>query len=66
MDDVHLEDELPPGLAPVGGYTQQQYKKAREVIMNKKIAYGILARADEGRYGKLIKEIEESIPKREQ
>ncbi len=58
VDHMHLEDELP--VQPAGGYTTQQYKIARETILNKKIAYGILVRVDLGRYGKLIEEVENS------
>jgi len=43
---------------PVNGYTDQQYLEARERILNKTIAYGILVRADRGHYGKLIEEVE--------
>ncbi len=55
-NDMHLSDELPT--RPVNGYTQDQYKQVREKILDKTIAYGILVRADRGRYGKLIKEVE--------
>ncbi len=59
-DDMHLQDELPA--QPVrGGYTKEQYKQAREKILNKKVAYGILIWADRGRYGKLIEEIENNF-----
>ncbi len=54
---MHLADELPT-VPTTGGYTQQQYKMARENIMNQKIACRILTRADRGRYGKLIEEVE--------
>jgi len=62
VDDMHLADELPQ-VQPAGGYTAQQYKIARETILNKKIAYGILVRADRGRYGKLIEEVENAYLK---
>jgi hypothetical protein len=62
---MHLADELPP-VPPAGGYTAQQYEVARETIMKKKIAYGILVRADRERYGKLIEEAENAYLKREQ
>jgi hypothetical protein len=62
VDDMHLSDELPP-TQPIGGYTDDQYAAARERIMNKKIAYGILVRADRGRYGKLIEEVENAYLK---
>jgi hypothetical protein len=61
VDDMHLADELP--VQPVGGYTTQQYEIAQETILNKKIAYGILVRADHGRYGKLIEEVENAYLK---
>jgi len=56
-DDMHLIDELPMP-RPVNGYTDHQYSEARERILNKTIAYGILVRADRGHYGKLIEEVE--------
>jgi hypothetical protein len=62
VDDMHLSDELPP-TQPIGGYTDDQYAAARERILNKKIAYGILVRADRGRYGKLIEEVENAYLK---
>jgi len=62
VDDMHLADELPQ-VQPAGGYTAQQYEIARETILNKKIAYGILVRADRGRYGKLIEEVENAYLK---
>jgi hypothetical protein len=46
-DDMHLSDELPT--RPPSGYTDIQYKEARERILNKKLAYGILVRADCGK-----------------
>jgi hypothetical protein len=54
---VMAYDELPAWPARVG-YTKEQYKEAREKILNKKVAYGILVCADRSRYGKLIEEIE--------
>jgi hypothetical protein len=38
---MHLIDELPMP-RPVNGYTNQQYLEARERILKKTIAYGIL------------------------
>jgi len=55
-DDMHLNDELPA--RPPSGYTDVQYEKVKERILNKTLAYGILVRAHHGRYGKLIEEIE--------
>jgi hypothetical protein len=55
-DDMHLTNELPA--RPRGGYTEQQKQEAKERIQEKTIAYGLLTRADKGRYGKLIEEIE--------
>jgi hypothetical protein len=63
-DDMHLDDELPK-LRPANGYTQQQYKEARERTLNKTIAFGILVKVDCGRYGKLIEEIEKCLIERE-
>jgi len=48
---------------PVNGYTDQQYLEARERILNKTIAYGILIRADRGCHGKLIEEVENAFLK---
>jgi hypothetical protein len=62
VDDMHLADELPP-VPPAGGYTAQQFEVTRETIRNKKIAYGKLVRADRGRYGKLIEEVENAYLK---
>jgi hypothetical protein len=62
-DDMHLPDEL-PGREPKGGYTEQQKQEARARIQDKTIAYGLLTRADRGRYGKLIKEVENDFLKR--
>ncbi len=59
-DDMHLTDEL-PATQPWNGYTEDQYEEAREKILNKKVAYGILVRANQGRYGKLIEEIENDL-----
>ncbi len=53
--DMHLNDELPVQRAR---HTDEQRKEARERIVEKKVAYGILVHADRGRYGKLIEEIE--------
>jgi hypothetical protein len=60
-DDMHLSDELPA--RPARGYTEAQKQEARERILNKTVAYGILVRADRGRYGKLIEEIENDFLK---
>jgi hypothetical protein len=60
-DDMHLTDELPARQAR--GYTDAQKQEARERILNKTVAYGILVRADRGRYGKLIEEIENDFLK---
>jgi hypothetical protein len=65
VDDMHLADELPP-VPPARGYKAQQYEVARKTIMKKKIAYGILVRADRKRYGKLIDEADNAYLKREQ
>jgi hypothetical protein len=54
-DDMHLDDELPVQRAR---HTEEQRAEARERILEKKVAYGILVRADRNRYGKLIEEIE--------
>ncbi len=56
-DDMYLQDEL-PAREPARGYTEAQKQEARERILEKKVACGILIRADRGRYGKLIEEIE--------
>jgi hypothetical protein len=61
-DDMHLTDEL-PARAPQNGYTEEQYAEARKRITDKKVAYGILIRADRTRYGKLIEEIENDFIK---
>jgi hypothetical protein len=45
-DDMHLADEF-PATRPRNGYTEEQYKKAREKILNKKVAYRILVWADQ-------------------
>jgi hypothetical protein len=58
---MHLVDELPP--RPVTGYTDVQLRQAKERILDKKIAYGLLVRADRNRYGKLIEEVENSYLK---
>jgi hypothetical protein len=60
-NDMHLSDELPT--RPPSGYMDVQYKEARERILNKTLGYGILVRADHGRYGKLIEEIENAYLK---
>jgi hypothetical protein len=57
-DEMHLVDELP--LRPAEGYTIAQIDQAKEKILDKKIAYGLLVRADHKRYGKLIEEVEKS------
>jgi hypothetical protein len=46
-DDMHLVDKL-PATRPRNGYTKDQYKEAREKILNKKVAYGLLVHADQG------------------
>jgi hypothetical protein len=61
-DDMHLKDEL-QGREPRGGWTQAQLKEAREKIHNKKVAYGILVRADRFRYEKLIEDIDNGFLK---
>jgi hypothetical protein len=61
-DDMHLADEL-PDTRPARGYTEAQNREARERILNKKVAYGLLVRADRGRYGKLIEEVENAYLK---
>jgi hypothetical protein len=61
-DDMHLIHELPP--RPRGGYTDEQYRTARETIWEKKVAYGILTRADKTRFGKLLEDIENDFFKR--
>jgi hypothetical protein len=61
-DDMHLKDEL-QGREPRGGWTQAQLKEAREKIHNKKVAYGILVRADRLRYEKLIEDIDNGFLK---
>jgi hypothetical protein len=53
--DMHLIDELP---AQRARHTDEQRREAREQIVDKKVVYGILVRADRNRYGKLIEEIE--------
>ncbi len=60
-DDMHLADELPA--RPARGYTDAQTTAVRQRILGKKVAYGILIRADRGRYGKLIEEIEHDFLK---
>jgi hypothetical protein len=58
---MHLQDELPA--RPARGYMDAQYKSARERIVEKKVAYGILIRVDRGRFGKLIEEMENDFLK---
>ncbi len=60
---MHLVDELPMGRTPPGVYTENHRNRARERILDKKIAYGLLVRADRNRYGKLIEEVENSFLK---
>jgi len=62
-DNMYIDDELPPTNAPASGYTPQQSWDARERIHKKTLAHGILVRADQSRYGKLIKEIENAFLK---
>jgi len=62
IDNMHLKDEL-PDREPRGGYTAEQLAGAKTRIENKTIAYGILARADRSRYGKLIEEVENDFLK---
>jgi hypothetical protein len=61
-DDMHLEDELPER-EPRGGYMDEQKRLAKDRIHDKTIAYGLLVRADRGRYGKLIEEVENDFLK---
>jgi hypothetical protein len=61
-DDMHLVDEL-PAREPRGGYTEQQKQEASIIIQEKTIAYGLLTRADRGRYGKLVEEVENDFLK---
>ena len=61
-DDMHLADELSTR-EPRGGYTEQQKQEARIRIQEKTIAHGLLIRADRGRYGKLIEEVENDFLK---
>jgi hypothetical protein len=63
VDDMHLVDELPMGRTLPGAYTENHRNRARERILDKKIAYGLLVRADRNRYGKLIEEVENSFLK---
>ena len=58
---MHLADELPD--LDIATYTLDQYKQARQRILDKTIAYGILVCADHGRYGKLIEVIENAFLK---
>jgi hypothetical protein len=57
VDDMHLKDKLPERELR-NGYNAEQLAGARKIIQDKTVAYGILARADRNRYGKLIEEIE--------
>jgi hypothetical protein len=61
VDDMDLSNELPD--RPARGYTEVQLREARAKILDKKVAYGILVRADRGRYGKLIEDVENSFLK---
>jgi hypothetical protein len=61
VDDMHLQEELGP--LTQGGYTYVQYQQARERILDKKIAYILLVRADRNRFGKLIEEVKNSYLK---
>jgi hypothetical protein len=61
-DGMHSTDEL-PATQPRNGYIKEQYKEARENILNKKVAYGILVKRDQARYGKLTKEVENKFLK---
>jgi hypothetical protein len=60
-DNMHLVDELPA--RPPIGYTDIQYKEARERILDKTVAYGILVKADRGWYGKLMEEVKNAYLK---
>jgi len=51
VDEMHLRDELPER-EPRGGFTAQMIVDAKGRIQDKTIAYGLLVRADRGRYGK--------------
>jgi hypothetical protein len=51
VDEMHLRDELPER-EPRGGFTAQTIADAKRRIQDKTIAYGLLVRADKGRYGK--------------
>jgi len=62
VDEMHLRDELPER-EPRGGFTAQVIAEAKGRIQDKTIAYGLLVRADRGRYGKLIEEIENDFLK---
>jgi len=61
VNDMHFQKELGP--LTQGGYTEVQYQQARERILDKKIAYSLLVRADRNRFGKLIEEVENSYLK---
>jgi len=61
VDDMHFQKELGP--VTQGGYTEVQYQQARERILDKKIAYSLLVRADRNRFRKLIEEVENSYLK---
>jgi hypothetical protein len=60
VDEMHFIDELPPN---ANGHSQDQINQAKEQILEKKISYGLLVRADRNRYGKLIEEVENSYLK---
>jgi hypothetical protein len=62
IDDMHLKEEL-HATRPRNGYTPEQMAAVRIKIHDKTIAYGILARADRSRYGKLIEEVENAFLK---
>ena len=61
-NEMHLRDELPER-EPRGGYTEAQISAAKTRIQDKTVAYGLLVRADRGRFGKLIEEIENDFLK---
>ena len=50
VDEMHLRDELPERESR-GGFTAQMIADAKCRIQDKTIAYGLLVRADRGRYG---------------
>jgi hypothetical protein len=51
LDNTHLVDELLEGRAPPGGYTENHRNQAQERILDKKITYGLLVRANRNRFG---------------